>query len=404
MMLRGYDEYEVTLGDEMRGERASLGRTLVDAENDLRIKANVIRAIEDCDLDGFPNDSVVAGYVRSYARYLGLDAEDCYQRFCAESGFRRPVSALGGFAHSGSFDRSAHNGGLQDIVAAGAALGTGLTQSRFAVRSGPVRMSARISLGGLTSVFAMLGLIIGLGYGGYGLLQDIQRVRVAPLPEAPEVVVEAPTINAPSIEGGLLRRPDAEAYDGDGALANAAPADLLPPPLPPRDGPISAIDPATSGVFRDGPRGSEQMSSTGASKVSAGDTAVFPRPTDPVPVVAAIPSGPPTILVHATDTAWIRVNDGDAAIIFEGTLAAGSQFEIPARVTAPLLRTGNAGAVYVLVGDAAYGPVGGSGRIVSNLSLLAGDIETLVPEASADAIGTVPGEHPSQRAEAVVSQ
>ena len=145
MRLRGYDEYEVTLGDEMRGERASLGKTLLDAEFDLRIKADVIRAIEDCDLDGFPNDSVVAGYVRSYARYLGLDREDCYRRFCAESGFRSPVSAFGGL------DQPAQSGGgLHTIVAAGAALGSGLTQSRFAVRSAPARLSARISLGGLT--------------------------------------------------------------------------------------------------------------------------------------------------------------------------------------------------------------------------------------------------------------
>jgi cytoskeleton protein RodZ len=402
MKLRGYDEYEVTLGDELRGERASLGRTLINAENDLRIRANVIRAIEDCDLDGFPNDSVVAGYVRSYARYLGLDAEDCYRRFCAESGFRSPVSALGGF------DPPAQSGGLQNIVAAGAALGTGLTQSRFAVKSGPVRLSARFSLGGLTSVLAMLGLIVGLGYGGYGLLQDIQRVRVAPLPEAPEVVVEAPMISPPSIEGGLLRRPNADAYQGDGVLASAAPADLLPPTLPARDGPISAIDPTTSGVFRSGsydgdPLLSARFEEAGAD-VSAEDAAIFVARADPVPVVAAVSSGPPTVVIHATDAAWIRVNDGDSAVIFEGTLTAGSQFEIPQRVATPLLRTGNAGAVYVLVGEAAYGPVGGSGSVINNLSLRAADIESRVPEASPEAIGAAPGADLPQRAEAVVLQ
>ena len=45
---------------------------------------------------------------------------------------------------------------------------------------------------------AMLGLIAGLGYGGYALLQDIQQVGFAPLPEAPEVVAErsiSPKIN-----------------------------------------------------------------------------------------------------------------------------------------------------------------------------------------------------------------
>ncbi|MHA1527420.1 MAG: helix-turn-helix domain-containing protein [Alphaproteobacteria bacterium] len=407
MRLRGYDEYEVTLGDEMRGERASLGKTLLDAEYDLRIKADVIRAIEDCDLDGFPNDSVVAGYVRSYARYLGLDREDCYRRFCLESGFRSPVSALAGFegpAQSG--------GGMHNIIVAGAALGSGLTQSRFAVKSAPARLSARISLGGLTSALAMLGLIAGLGYGGYALLQDIQRVGFAPLPEAPEVVAKAPLISPPALEGGLLRRPDANAYQGDGVLAAIAPAELPPPALPARDGPISAIDPATSGLFRD--RDHDPAYSNGPAmaeeELSAEDEAIFAAVADAKPVkaetmVAAVaPAGPPKVIIHATDAAWIRVRDGDAAVIFEGTLAAGERFEIPARFTEPVLRAGNAGALYVLVDGAPYGPVGSSDRVVKNLSLRAADIERRIPQASAAAIGIVPGDDSQQRAEAVLPQ
>ena len=413
MRLRGYDEYEVTLGDEMRGERASLGKTLLDAEYDLRIKADVIRAIEDCDLDGFPNDSVVAGYVRSYARYLGLDRDDCYRRFCAESGFRSPVSALGGFeqpAQSG--------GGLHNIVAAPAALGSGLTQSRFAVRSAPARLSARINLGGLTSALAMLGLIAGLGYGGYALLQDIQRVGFAPLPEAPEVVSEAPLISAPLVEGGLLRRPDANAYQGDGVLAAIAPAEFPPPVLPARDGPISAIDPATSGLFpgRDPARDMAQdlaqdlAISNGPAPTETGPESIFAAVADAEPVLAetepaeAVPAGPPKVNIHATETAWIRVSDVDAAVIFQGILAAGDRYEVPGRFTAPVLRAGNAGAVYLLVDGAPYGPLGSSGGVVKNLSLRAADIERRFPLASAAAIGVDPGDDPEQRAEAVLPQ
>ncbi|MHA1537287.1 MAG: helix-turn-helix domain-containing protein [Alphaproteobacteria bacterium] len=402
MRLRGYDEYEVTLGDEMRGERASLGKTLLDAEYDLRIKANVIRAIEDCDLDGFPNDSVVAGYVRSYARYLGLDREDCYRRFCLESGFRSPVSALAGLegpAQSG--------GGMRNIMVAGSALGAGLTQSRFAVKSAPARLSTRVSLGGLTSALAMLGLIAGLGYGGYALLQDIQRVGFAPLPEAPEVVAEAPLITPPAAEGGLLRRPDANAYLGDGVLAAITPAELPPPALPARDGPISAIDPATSGLFRDRDRAISNDPAMAEAELPAEDEAIFGAIADARPVLAEAtvgPTGPPKVIIHATDTAWIRVRDGDATVIFEGTLAAGEEFEIPARFTEPLLRAGNAGAVYVLVDGAPYGPVGGSGRVVKNLSLRVADVEHLIPQASAAAVGIVPGDDTQQRAEAVQLQ
>ena len=55
----------------MRGERATLGRTLLDVQRDLRIKAAYIAAIENADPAVFPNPSFIPGYVRSYARYLG---------------------------------------------------------------------------------------------------------------------------------------------------------------------------------------------------------------------------------------------------------------------------------------------------------------------------------------------
>ena len=133
--------------------------------------------------------------------------------------------------------------------------------------------------------------------------------------------------------------------------------------------------------------------------------AVFAAVADAEPVLAeAAPAGPPKVIIHATGAAWIRVRDGDTPVIFEGILAAGGQFEIPQRVTTPLLRAGNAGAVYVLIDGAPYGPVGNSDRVVKNLSLRAADIESRFPHASAEAIGVDPGRDTQQRAEAVLPQ
>lgn len=401
MTLRGFDEYEITLGDEMRGERASLGKTLSDAERDLRIRASVIRAVEDCDLDGFPNDSVVAGYVRSYARYLGMDAEDCYRRFCAESGFRSPVSALGGSPASN----------LTRGVAAVAAAGAGLAQSRFAMPPAPARLGPGINLGGLASALALMALIGGLGYGGYALLQDIQRVGFAPLPEAPEVIADAPVMSLPQPETALLRRPDATAYQGDGVLAAIAPAELAPPSLPVRDGPISAIDPAVAGAYAsvvtDAPDdpGAEMLAARrAAAEIEHGGLAAAQTQAQVQVLAAAIPAGPPNVVVHATDTAWIRVRDGDRAVIFEGILNSGDKFEIPQRTAEPLLRAGNAGALYLVVDTAAYGPLGPSGHVIKSMSLRPDDIASVVPVADSVRLGLPAGEAVVQRAEAVLGQ
>ncbi len=121
-------------------------------------------------------------------------------------------------------------------------------------------------------------------------------------------------------------------------------------------------------------------------------------------LAVAVPAGPPKVIIHATDTAWIRVSDGDSAVVFQGILAAGGRFEVPERVTAPVLRAGNAGSVYLLIDGAPYGPLGGPGSVVKNLSLRAADIERRVPQASAEAIGVDPGDDTLQRAEAVLPQ
>ena len=43
---RGFDDFELRLGDVMRGERATMGKSLLDVQRELRIKASYIAAIE----------------------------------------------------------------------------------------------------------------------------------------------------------------------------------------------------------------------------------------------------------------------------------------------------------------------------------------------------------------------
>ena len=85
--LKGFDDFEVTLGDAMRGERATRGKSLMDVQHDLRIKAAYIAGVEDCDPSVFDTPGFIAGYVRSYAKYLGMDPDASFEMFCKESGF-----------------------------------------------------------------------------------------------------------------------------------------------------------------------------------------------------------------------------------------------------------------------------------------------------------------------------
>ncbi len=66
---KSFDDFDLRLGDIMRGERATMGKSLLDVQRELKIKATYIAAIENADPSAFESPGFVAGYVRSYARY-----------------------------------------------------------------------------------------------------------------------------------------------------------------------------------------------------------------------------------------------------------------------------------------------------------------------------------------------
>jgi cytoskeletal protein RodZ len=71
------------LGAILREARESLKRELSDVSDELRIKLSYLQAIEDGRLDDLPGPAYAVGFLRGYATYLGLDAEDIVNRFKA---------------------------------------------------------------------------------------------------------------------------------------------------------------------------------------------------------------------------------------------------------------------------------------------------------------------------------
>ena len=86
-VIRGFDDYKLRLGDLLRGERATKGKSLLNVQRDIKISAKYIAAIENTDLSVFESSGYIPGYVKSYAVYLEVDPEWAFQRFCVESGF-----------------------------------------------------------------------------------------------------------------------------------------------------------------------------------------------------------------------------------------------------------------------------------------------------------------------------
>src|ERR1700726_2981092 len=71
------------LGEEFRGAREARGLSLSDVAERLHIRSVYLAAIEDEDWHVIGAPVYVRGFLRTYARFLGLDPEACVARFAA---------------------------------------------------------------------------------------------------------------------------------------------------------------------------------------------------------------------------------------------------------------------------------------------------------------------------------
>src|SRR5664279_2591617 len=77
------------LGDTLKERRSALGVSLEQAEEDTKIRARLLEALEQGDYARLPDPGYVRGYVSSYARYLELDPIPMLAMYRAETGAGR---------------------------------------------------------------------------------------------------------------------------------------------------------------------------------------------------------------------------------------------------------------------------------------------------------------------------
>lgn len=372
---KGFDAFELRLGDVMRGERATMGKSLLDVQRELRIKASYIAAIENADPDAFDTPGFIAGYVRSYARYLNMDPDKAFGAFCAESGFEvaHGMSAEASVVKKPSFEeRKAKRTSDADLF------------SRPAMPFSPQGESflSRIEPAAIGSLLVLVTLIGGISYGGWSVLKEVQRVQVAPVEQTPVVLSDldpldgalsaAPTAALDSAAPATIEAPRADAFD-----RLYRPQALDVPVLVARDAPIATIDPRYSGNFTapetDAPTGTDAATRlaladlTGANPVIAGDTAAAAPRTGNLPRV--LERAPSTVLLVASAESWVQATAADGSVIFESIMQKGDTWEVPQTEEAPRLISGQSGGIYFAMDDQIYGPMGADGSIVKNVPL-----------------------------------
>ncbi len=343
---KGFDDFELRLGDTMRGERATMGKSLLDVQRELRIKAAYIAAIENSDPSAFDTPGFIAGYVRSYARYLNMDPDRSFGQFCEESGFEvaHGMSAQASVIKKKNESKVGHKGKNADPF---------LSPNTPFVPAGESLLS-QIEPRAIGSTLVLLALIAGIGYGGWTVLKQVQQVQFAPVEQTPTVLSDLdPVNNIPRLD--TLSDAEFSAPTADALDRLYRPQALDVPVLVARDAPISTLDPRTVGSFRQPFEPQMQVVNT------------VLRNEELVPRVIEIAA--PQLQMVAVRPSWVRVKAADGTVIFEGIMESGQSYDVPAMEEPPTLRAGESGAIYFALNGEHYGPIGSPGSVTKNLAM-----------------------------------
>ena len=377
---KGFDDFDLKLGDTLRGERATLGKSVVEVQNELKIKASYISAIENCDPMAFDTPGFVAGYVRSYARYLGLDPDEVYKKFCEESGFST-VHGMSDKASSiklNSNDKPSLNGVLlpSDNFLDVEEL---FNKSPTAIVDNSSKSFDVLQPGAIGSLVALLCVICGIGYGGLTLFNQMQTVKISPSVANPMVLTDIQSELEVSENIDSLA---AKETSDDRLDRLYRPQALEVPVLIARDGPISSLDPSFSKNF------------SLLNKLSLNEGEQIRAEIDVAKQILnnaleetsiqVVQDLPPSIAVLVTENAWVQITASDGTVIYENIMLPGEEFILPQLETAPKLRSGMSGYVYFSVNGELFGPVGNGTSVSKNIELTAANIVTSMdkPELS----------------------
>lgn len=83
------------LGHILREARETRGLALKEVQADIRINARFLEALESGEYAALPTPAHVRGFLRNYARYLGLDPQPLLDRYSYNQGHHIPAVTIG---------------------------------------------------------------------------------------------------------------------------------------------------------------------------------------------------------------------------------------------------------------------------------------------------------------------
>lgn len=273
-------DHGVDIGSALRAAREFRGLNLQDVADATRIRQGYIEALEDLRLDELPSRPFTIGYVKSYAKLLGLDGDAAVARFKLDvPDDSEPLRAPVGVRH----ERDPRLGlilALGVLVVAAIVLWN-VAQRAIAKDTPPTQVAqAQAS----AAVAAPAAIAAGVGNGGGGSVS-----LGAPLPAPVESTTPEP-YKTPGL---------------DDAAANGGSADA-----------VTAA--------------SKARAAEAAAGAASGQAIALGAPFRPKGAVyGATPAEASGLVLQARKPASLTVHDASGAIYFTRWMAAGEAFRAP---------------------------------------------------------------------------
>ncbi len=309
-----------TVGQDLRAARLKRGDEIAQVSRALKIRKDHLEALEGDRLEDLPGKTYAIGFVRSYARHLGLDPDHFVERF------KHEIS--GRFEEQSREPASIHQ-----------------EEGRHYLPHG-WRIIAGV-------------VVVLLGYGLWQLMapsgDTSQQVPEAPVltppkpkpKPVPQVVVAPPQeatpspATAPGTAGSAAQQASALPPPAAGARTPATGPTQIPLPQPP------------AGMTPPAPR------QQAAVPPAAGPARTFGR---------ALSGGASRVVLRAHAPVRVTVKRPDGSVLLNRELAAGDTYQAP-NEPGVTMATSDAGAVEVDVDGKNLGPVGQSQQILGRVSL-----------------------------------
>ncbi len=347
------------LGVQLRGYRASKGKSLLDVHKETGLRPYMIHAIENGDLEAFKNKSLILGSVRQYARYLGLDQTKILKQFCQETGHTALITGTStGIDMVPPMVRHINELSNQAIAAG--------SYSSLAPDSGRTlsTWSERMPIAGVSIVVLATVLLAGGGYLMWTLYAQVQQSRDAVLTTYSAGELLQPEIsraNLAVINGQTVALGN---NDDLPRIAELSPDEVYVEPLETEIPPSLSVQLEAVEVDAEEQLAAPELADT---EVEANEVAVSETAGSEDAEVEQ--ESIQNFALIASQPSWVRVREASGTIHYERILETGEKYDIPIVDTTLLLRAGNSGSLYFIVNGDLFGPAGTGTRVVKDIEL-----------------------------------